>query len=262
VLARDLGPELGGELRSRAVVSDLAVPMLRRRYDVLRGALPGLPDLAHEPRALGLVFGSLYRTASNPSEAWFFNAAGGAPETLADHARAESWTLPLSPHARWEEVSCHLGELLVALTDGLPAHLPRARPILSEICFDAGVRFGKKMKRAFALGDSPAEALEVLRMSEYVFRVNPEHWSSTSAHEKTGFLEGTACPWFTAPGWTGAHCGIFGQFQSGISSVYGLRYHLSTTIPKHGGHTCRIDVKPIPLRLGRADAPDAPEASR
>ena len=37
------------------------------------------------------------------------------------------------------------------------------------------------------------------------------------------------------------------------SPVFGLRYHLSKTIPKHGGTTCRIDVKPIPLR--KKDAP-------
>jgi hypothetical protein len=90
--------------------------------------------------------------------------------------------------------------------------------------------------------------MEILRMSEYVFRVNPEHWGASDG--TAGWLEGTACPWYTRPGWNGAHCGIFGQFQSGIASVFGLRYHLSKTIPKHGGHTCRIDVKPI--TLGRA----------
>jgi hypothetical protein len=30
--------------------------------------------------------------------------------------------------------------------------------------------------------------------------------------------EGNACPWYSRPGWNGAHCGIFGQFQSGVSS--------------------------------------------
>ena len=105
------------------------------------------------------------------------------------------------------------------------------------------------MKEAFRIEDLPPDppkvAMEILRMSEYVFRVNPEHWGESNG--TAGWLEGTACPWFTRPGWNGAHCGIFGQFQSGISSVFGLRYHLSKTIPKHGGHTCRIDVKPIPL---------------
>jgi hypothetical protein len=46
------------------------------------------------------------------------------------------------------------------------------------------------------------------------------------------------------------HCGIFGQFQSGISSVFGLRYQLTQTIPKHGGSTCRIDLRPIKKKDG------------
>jgi hypothetical protein len=83
--------------------------------------------------------------------------------------------------------------------------------------------------------------------------VNPEHWGEADEKANKGWLEGTACPWYDAPGWNGAHCGIFGQFQSGISAVFGLRYHLTTTIPKNGGHTCRIDVKPIaPSSLVRA----------
>ena len=93
-------------------------------------------------------------------------------------------------------------------------------------------------------------------MSEYVFRVNPEHWSESNGI--SGWLEGSACPWYSRPGWNGAHCGIFGQFQSGIASVFGLRYHLSKTIPKNGGKTCRIDVKPITLvTLGRKPAAQA-----
>jgi hypothetical protein len=126
--------------------------------------------------------------------------------------------------------------------------MERARPILGDMCFAAGVKYGKKMKRALALeGEEPALAIEVLRHSEYIFDVNPDHWGGSD--KSTGWLEGDACPWYTAPGWNGAHCGIFGQFQSGISSVFGLRYHLAKTIPKHGGSTCRVDLKPIPLRL-------------
>ena len=42
-----------------------------------------------------------------------------------------------------------------------------------------------------------------------------------------------------------------------IASAFGLRYHLTETIPKLGGHTCRIDVKPIELtQLGRTPASD------
>jgi hypothetical protein len=248
LLRRELSDPLGGRDRAGAIIAELARPMFARRYAILRAAHPGLPDLADEPRALGLVMGGLYRTASNRGETWLFEPLGGAPHTFAEHARAEALLRGVPLRARWEEVTNHLGELLVALTEGLPRHMDRARPVLGEICFRAGLHFGRKIKKAFALGDAPAEALECLRMSEYVFRVNPEHWGKSDPKGRTGYLEGTACPWFTAPGWNGAHCGIFGQFQSGISAVYGLRYHLTTTIPKHGGSTCRIDVKPIPLQ--------------
>ena len=35
--------------------------------------------------------------------------------------------------------------------------------------------------------NAPAAAIEVLRMSEYVFRVNPNHWHETDASTGTGF---------------------------------------------------------------------------
>jgi hypothetical protein len=41
------------------------------------------------------------------------------------------------------------------------------------------------------------------------------------------------------------HCGIFGQFQSGVCSVFGLDYKLDRTIPKHGGTTCRVTMSPL-----------------
>ncbi len=244
LLAEDLAPYLGGRDGAKRALSEVSLPMFRRRYGLLSRAHPSLPDDAREPRAIALVLGALYRVASNTGAAWIFAGAGGAPRAFRDHARAEAWIQPIPMVARWEELTHHLGELLVALTDGLPARMDRARPILGELCFAAGVRYARKMRRAFGLEGTVGEALEILRMSEYVFRVNPDHWGTTDERARTGFLEGTACPWYDAPGWNGAHCGIFGQFQSGIASAFGLRYHLTTTIPKHGGHTCRVDVRP------------------
>jgi hypothetical protein len=255
VLRADLAPHLGGDDAARAAIAHAHATMLRRRYGVLREAIASLP--APSDRGIALTFGALARVASNVGAAWLFDDLGGAPRSVRDHAAAEELVAPLTMRARWEEVSCHLGELLIALTDELPARLPRARVVLGDLCFDAGARFGKKMRKAWRLGDAPGEALEVLRMSEYVFRVNPVHRAETNDDARSGMLEGSACPWYTAPGWNGAHCGIFGQFQSGISSAFGLRYHLTTTIPKHGGHTCRIDVKPLgeaPIALRRKDA--------
>ncbi len=252
VLERDLASHLGGREDARAILSRISVPMFHRRYDLLRRANPRLPDRNAEPRAVALLFGGLYRVASKPDSAWIFDAVGGAPRTLRDHARAELLMAPFDANARWEEVTTHLGELLIALTDRLPDHLPRARPILGEICFAAGERFARRVARAYDLplggAPNPELAIEMLRMSEYVFRVNPDHWGEGRANDPTGWLEGNACPWYTAPGWNGAHCGIFGQFQSGISAAFGLRYQLSKTIPKHGGGTCRVDLKPIVLR--------------
>ena len=252
VLDRDLASHLGGRDDARAILSRISVAMFHRRYDVLRRAHLRLPDRNADPRAVALLFGGLYRVASKPDSAWIFDAVGGAPRTMRDHARAELRMASLDANARWEEVTTHLGELLIALTDRLPEHLPRARPILGEICFAAGERFARRVARAYDLpiggAPNPELAIELLRMSEYVFRVNPDHWGEGRAHDPTGWLEGNACPWYTAPGWNGGHCGIFGQFQSGISAAFGLRYQLSKTIPKHGGGTCRVDLKPIALR--------------
>jgi hypothetical protein len=234
--------------------------MFERRYAALRGAHPSLPDPAADPRAPALVTSALYRLWTTPKAGWILSGLGGPPRSPRDHLRAESLVRALSPQARWEEVTVHLGELLIVLTEDLPAHLPHSRKVLGDICFDMGARYGASMRRFFGLpetGHHPEHAIEILRMSEYVFRVNPEHWGASDAASNTGYLEGTACPWFTRPGWNQAHCGIFGQFQAGISSVFGLRYHLSRTIPKHGGETCRIDLKPIGLRRGKDGPPVA-----
>lgn len=247
LLRRELARHLGGPDGAARALSDVSRPMFLRRHTLLREKHPHLPP-PDATRATGLLMGALYRTASAPDATWIFDAIGGAPRTFRDHATAEKWLWPISIEARWEEISHHLGELLIRLTEDMPMALPRIRPLLGEICFTAGERFGRKIRRAFDLPMTPEAALEALRMSEYIFRVNPEHWGTTDNARQTGYLEGTACPWYTAPGWNGAHCGIFGQFQSGIASAFGLTYRLTTTIPKHGGTTCRIDVKPIPLR--------------
>jgi hypothetical protein len=250
VLANELAPHLGGLEASRARLAEMSARVFARRYDVLWRTDTRLPSRADDPAAVGLLMGGLYRVAANPDAEWIFERAGGAPKGFVRHLRAERLMRRMDAEARWREVTTHLGELLIVLTEDLPAHLPRARVILGDICFAAGRRFAAKMKRAFALeatGDAPALATEVLRMSEYLFRVNPDHWAESDAEKKEGFLEGTACPWYTAPGWNGAHCGIFGQFQAGVSAAFGLRYHLAKTIPKHGGGTCRVDLKPLAL---------------
>jgi hypothetical protein len=248
-LASGLKPHLGD--RSRALLADLSVRLFERRWDALRAARPSLPDRARDRRALALAMGALYRVEGAPRAAWIFDGLGGPARGPIERARAAMLLRSWSAAERWEEVTTHLGELLIVLTEDLPAHLPHARKILADICFASGARFAKHARRMLGLRDgeasAPALTIEVLRMSEYVFRVNPEHRSHAGA-DGTGWLEGNACPWFTRPGWHAAHCGIFGQFQSGIASEFGLRYHLDRTIPKHGGDVCKIDLAPIPLR--------------
>jgi hypothetical protein len=241
------GAERGdGRQEARRFLSEISAPLFARRHALLEARFESVPVSGATPGNTGQLMGALYRSASNADARWIAAACGGAPHTFAEHAAAERWLASISPRQRWEEVTCHLGELLIALTERLPERVPRARGILGDLCFAAGVRFGRKMKKAFALSGTPEDAIELLRMSEYVFRVNPDHWGGHDGAARTGWLEGTACPWYDAPGWNGAHCGIFGQFQSGIASVCGLRYHLTTTIPKHGGHTCRIDLRQAP----------------
>jgi hypothetical protein len=237
VLRKHLEPHLGENTES--ILSEHAAHMFLRRREAVH---------ATDEKTLALLMGALYR--SNAKSHWIFQALGQGAAT-SPRKEIEARLLlskKLNVHERWVEVATHLGELLIVMTEELPAKLPHARKILGDICFDAGAKYAKRVKDSLGIDggdDPPTAAMEVLRMSEYVFRVNPEH--SQSSDKNAGWLEGSACLWYPRPGWNGAHCGIFGQFQSGIASVYGLRYHLSKTIPKHGGHTCRIDVKPITL---------------
>jgi hypothetical protein len=248
ILAKRLGPHLerAAQPSARAVLADASARTFDRRGRVL-----GISG-----RSLGLLMSALYRIDRAPRAAWIFDRMGGPAHGAGEHVRARLLLARLGSFERWNEVATHLGELLVVLTEDLPKHLEHSRKILGDICFDAGRSYAERMKRVLHLPERPADppraAMEILRTSEYVFRVNPEHWSASDG--AAGWLEGTACPWYERPGWNGGHCGIFGQFQSGISSVFGLRYQLSKTIPKHGGHTCRIDVKPIQLRRKEASA--------
>jgi hypothetical protein len=239
---------------ARALLVDAATKTFERRADAL--AESGLAKTSRRDAAL--LMSALYRMDASHRAAWVVSGLGDAPRTARDKLVARRLLSRLTVRERWEEVATHLGELLIVLTQDLPARLPHARKILGDICFDAGRKYAERVRRTFAiddpLPDAPRAAMEVLRMSEYVFRVNPEHRSESDGER--GWLEGTACPWWTRPGWNGAHCGIFGQFQSGIASAFGLRYHLTKTIPRHGGHTCRIDVKPIELRRKPAATPD------
>lgn len=185
-LRKRLAPHLGDDTE-RILASAAHATFARRLADLARHH-PRL-EAAGE-RGPGLVFGALYRVASSPEAKWIFTASGGAPRSPREWIAASRLVAPMDGEARWREVTVHLGELLIVLTDALPDKLPHARKVLGDICFDAGVRYAKRMKRAWKLpdahADAPALAIEVLRTSEYLFRVNPEHWGGTDAKTNTG----------------------------------------------------------------------------
>lgn len=240
-VARGLVPALGEE--AKPTISALGGMMFERRWRVLARERTTERDVA-------LMMSGLYRVGGRHKARWIFDSMGGPARDLREFIQQRRLLASLGVEARWREVTAHLGELLIVLTEELPKKVPHARKLLGDVCFAMGERFAARVKKAFDLEsppDAPAAAIEVLRMSEYVFRVNPDHWHGSNAETNTGFLEGNACPWYDRPGWNGGHCGIFGQFQSGISSAFGLRYHLAQTIPKHGGTTCRVDLKPISI---------------
>jgi hypothetical protein len=257
---RDFFRVVSGELAAplgdarHEVVGALARELFRRRWRVLRQTYPHLPAPEEEPRAIALFMSGLYLAWAAPKAARIFSGVGGPARGLREHLGSRRLLAPLDAAARWEETTVHLGELLIVMTERLSAELPGARKLLSDMCFRMGARYAERARHFFGMDGpergrtAPGDAIEILRMSEYVFRVNPEHWSHVDAEAGVGWLEGNACPWFERPGWHAGHCGIFGQFQAGIASEFGLTYRLTQTIPKHGGSTCRIDLVPLRSR--------------
>ncbi len=243
-LSRGLTEHLGDS--TKPILARCMAQAFERRFESLQRVRP----LPRDERALPLVIAGLYRAPSARKIGWVFDGIGGGPRSLQEKLRAFRLVAPLDYRTRWIEVATHLGEVLIALTDRLPQEgLPGASSILGQICFDAGVRYAEGARDRWQLPYSPASAIEVLRIGEYVFRVNPEH--TAESDERTGMIEGSACPWYMRPGWHRMHCGIFGQFQAGVSSVFGLKYNLTKTIPRHGGDSCRVDLVPLNARARR-----------
>lgn len=247
LLARTLRKELGGE--ARPLVAEVIAETLRRRYVALRAEHPQLPALDASPRAPALVFAGLYQLPLASRDGWMLDGLGGPP-------RGREWLevarllRALDTEARWRELTIHLGEALIVATERLPARVPRARAVLANMCFELGKFYGARMQRLLELPDDTpvANAIEILRGSEYLFRVNPEHHAGADEATGVGFIDGNACPWYPRPGWQAGHCGIFGSFQGGVSSVFGLRYRLMETIPKHGGDHCRVELTTVQIR--------------
>lgn len=244
-LARELTDVCGGRDAAKAAIARAAAPAFERRGVEMCKNWSHLPDPAVDSRVVPLVIASLYRSPVQRAATWMLDGLGGGPRGPVEWARAWRLVAPMSFRDRWLEVATHLGEVLISLTQNLPAEgVPRSNAVLGRLCLDAGALYGRMTKVAFDLPDTPESVIEVLRITEYIFRVNADHWTTTDTERRAGTLEGSACPWYQRPGWAGMHCGIFGQFQSGVASVFGLRYHLTKTIPRHGGTTCCIEVRP------------------
>ncbi len=246
---KTLGAELGDRERARRVLAAATAPAWQRRYDVLAGTHAFLPSREHEPKAVARMMRALYPLPPFRRVAWLLDDVGGVERSARGALTGFRWAARLSHEERWCEAATHLGELLIVLTEELPRHgVTRAPALLGQLCFDAGARYAQTMKQTFALPDVPDSAIEVLRMGEYIYRVNPEHEAGSDVAAGTGYIVGNACPWYVRPGWGGMHCGIFGQFQSGICATFGLSYRLTRTIPRHGGEVCRVDLRPLRVR--------------
>lgn len=248
-VARRLGKRLGDDDEARALLARGVAPAWERRYVAMRAQGLPIPALDEDPAALPVAMLALHPGPVFRSQSWLYDGVGGAAGGVVARLRGERWLRSWDAEARWREVTVHLGEMLVTLTQVLPeAGLDRTNSLLGEACHAFGVQVARGVKWTLDLPDGPDSAIEVLRMGEYVFRVNPKHSEGSDAEARTGFLEGNACPWYDRPGWGGMHCGIFGRFQDGCASVFGLDYRLTQTIPRHGGDICRVELRPISER--------------
>ena len=243
-LDRAFTDALGNRSDARALIRTCARPAFAHRYHALQADFPDLPSPS--PAAIECAMTRIYGPKTAKRIGWIYAADAGAPIADALQDRVTRSLKALSRRGRWDELAVHLGEVLIALTNELPKHdFRRGQAFLGRMCFDAGQRYANRMKAQFSLPNTVASAITVLRMGEFIFQVNQEHRSEANLETNAGLIEGSACPWYVRPGWAAMHCGIFGQFQSGISRAFDLNYRLTQTIPRHGGSVCRVDVVPI-----------------
>ena len=259
LVERALGVHLGDPRRARQLLAQAAAPAWRRRDVILgprRAGRGGDTDGRPAAWLKGLYPGPVFRAVD-----WISAPVGGPLRGLRGRRQASNAVSWMDPESRWQEVTVHLGELLIAFTEGLPAAgVEQSSSLLGQVCHDFGLQIGRLTKAALRLPEGPASAIEVLRMSEYLFRVNPEHQVELDPEAGTGAIVGNACPWYERPGWGGMHCGIFGRFQDGCCNAFGLDYRLKRTIPRHGGSECRVEMKPLSLRRSRQQPSSATSA--
>lgn len=255
---RALGEHLDDRDRARLILAAAVREMCLRRVAALD------PPLSKElagaaPAEVRAFFEALYPGPIAGAVRWSLAGIDKEQPSSGDALRAWRRVLNMDARTRWLEVSHHLGELAIVLTERLPEHkVPRAIGWLGDVCYAFGKEVGELCAELFGMPETTYSAIETLRMGELLFRVNPEHSSGSDKEQGTGYIEGNACLWYKRPGWGPVHCGVLGRFQAGISEVFGLSYTLAQTIPKHGGSTCRINLAPIQIRTGAAPSKKGP----
>lgn len=245
-----LGDHLDNRYRARAILTAACGEMVRRRALVL-------PALVKQELADGssidvrAFFEALYPGPTGASIRWSLEGIAKESPGFAASMRGLRRVNQIDAKARWLEVSHHLGELAIVLTELLPKeNVPRAIGWLGDVSHAFGKDVAELAASLFGMSRTMESAIETLRMGEFLFRVNPEHTSGVGDDEKPGFIEGSACLWYQRPGCKAVHCGVLGRIQAGISEVFGQTYSLTQTVPKHRGDTCRISMSPVPLRVG------------
>ncbi len=245
-----LGEHLDDRYRAREIMTAACGEMFRRRALVLIPPL-GKALANGSPTDMRAIFEALSPGPIATSIRWSLESITKESPGIAASVRAWRLVHNVDTKARWLEVSHHLGELAIVLTQLLPKqNVPRAIGWLGDVCHAFGKEVAELMVSLFRMPLTMESGIETLRMGELLFQVNPEHSSGVDSEKNTGFIDGNACLWYKRPGWGPIHCGVLGRFQAGISEVFGHTYSLTKTIPKHGGDTCRITLNPIQLRAG------------
>ncbi|HRI69537.1 MAG TPA: oxygenase MpaB family protein [Polyangium sp.] len=240
-----LAEHLEDRQRARRILATVYGEMLQRRVLALPSPIATILTRS-DASSIRAFFEALSPGPIARSVRWIFE--GFSPDAPSLGTLAEAWRRVESLDAKWRwlEVSHHLGEMAIVLTERLPEFdVPRAIGWLGDTCHGFGKEIGELFVEMYQMPRTMESAIETLRMGEFLFRVNPEHSSGTDEGAQTGFIEGSACLWYTRPGWKQVHCGVLGRFQAGISEVFGHSYSLTQTIPKHGGDSCRTTMAPI-----------------
>lgn len=241
-----LGEHLDDRPHARRIFQEAMVELARRRVPQFPPLLAQALAVA-DPMETRAYFEALYPGPLGRAIRWSLERISSRPPSRASRLRGLRRVMSLDARERWLEVSHHLGELTIVLSELLPQHkVPRYAGWFGDVCQAFGREAAELSVSLFDLPLTTGAAIETLRMGELLFRVNPEHTSGAEGPHGSGFIEGNACLWHSRPGWGPIHCGVLGRFQAGVSEVFGLRYSLTRTIPKNGGNVCRITLTPLP----------------